>query len=81
MGVIPVVVLLYVVLTPVSILTYCIGHTAIPAPYTVYNTTRVGIHICVYTQGKGVGVFMARTQSSTLGLYIQIYIKIYKGPH
>jgi hypothetical protein len=46
MGVIPVVVLLYVVLTPVGILTYCIEYTAIPAHMYVHNTTRVGIHRC-----------------------------------
>jgi hypothetical protein len=54
MGVIPVVVLLYVVLTTMGILTYCIGYTAIPAHIYVHNPIRVGIHICVYTQERGV---------------------------
>jgi hypothetical protein len=63
---ITVVALLYVVLTPVGILTYCIGHTAIPAHIYAHNTTRVGVHICVYTQGKGVAQFMNRTRSYTL---------------
>ena len=41
------------------VLMYRVGGTAIPAPYTVYNTTRVDIHICVYTQEKGVGQELA----------------------
>jgi len=55
MGIIPAVVLLYVVLTPVGILMYCIGHTAIPPHIYVHIPIRVGVHIRVYTQGKGVG--------------------------
>ena len=58
--------LLYVVLTTAGVLTYYVlntliyrriyvGHAAVPPHIYVHNTTRVGIHICVYTQETGVG--------------------------
>ena len=74
--------LLYVVLTTVGILTYCIGHTAIPAHIYVHIPIRVGVHICVYTQGKGVAQFMARTRSYTpdsIYLY-KVYLDIIRAP-
>ena len=83
---IPAVVLLYMVLTPVRILTYYIlttilyrhiyvGHAAVPPPYYVYIPIRVGIHICVYTQETGVAYQTELLQKPTPTLYIQIYYR------
>jgi hypothetical protein len=35
--------------------TYARGPAVVRVYYHVHNTTRVGVHICVYTQEKGVG--------------------------
>ena len=77
MGVIPAVVLLYVVLTPVGVLTYCIGHTAIPPHIYVHIPIRVGIHIAWRAQETGVGQHIKLLRSYTIDLvytYITKYI-------
>ena len=58
------------------ILMYRVGGTAVPAPYTVYNTMRVSVHICVYTQEKGVGQQIKLVQLSTIDL---VYTNIYEA--
>jgi hypothetical protein len=79
---------LYMVLTPVRILTYhilttilyrriSVGHTAVPPPYYVYIPIRVGIHICVYTQETGVWYHTKLLRLYTIDLvytYIMKYI-------
>jgi hypothetical protein len=84
--IIPAVAPLYMVLTPVRVLTYYIlttilyrrisvGHAAVPPPYYVYIPIRVGIHICVYTQETGVAYQTELLQKPTPTLYIQIYYR------
>ena len=83
---IPAVVLLYMVLTPVRILTHYIlttilyrhmyvGYAAVPPHIYVYIPIRVGIHICVYTQETGVAYQTELLQKPTPTLYIQIYYR------
>ena len=59
---------------------YRVGHAAAVRRGYVYNTTRVNIHMACICEEKGVGYHIELLRSSTIGLYIQIYIKIYKGP-
>jgi hypothetical protein len=64
------------------VLMYIWGGTAIPAPYTVYNTTRVGVHIACICERKGVGTFTTRKRSYTIDciyLYL-IYVDIIRAP-
>jgi hypothetical protein len=49
------------------VLMYIWGGTAIPAPYTVYNTTRVGVHIACICERKGVYLYL-------------IYVDIIRAP-
>ena len=83
---IPAVVLLYMVLTPVRILTHYIlttilyrhmyvGYAAVPPHIYVHIPIRVGIHICVYTQETGVAYQTELLQKPTPTLYIQIYYR------
>ena len=60
--------------------TYARGPVAVRVYHPIYNTTRVNIHMACICEEKGVGYHMELLRSSTLGEYIQIYIKIYKGP-
>jgi len=57
------------------------GHAAAVRRGYVYNTTRVDIHMACICEEKGVGYHIELLRSSTIGAYIQIYIKIYKSPH
>ena len=64
------------------VLMYRVGGTAIPAPYTVYNTTRVGVHMACICERKGVGTFTTRKRSYTIDciyLYL-IYVDIIRAP-
>ena len=88
MDIIPAVAPLYMVLTPVRVLTYYIlntiiylrvyiGHAAVPPHIYVHIPIRVGIHICVYTQETGVWYHTKLLRLYTIDLvytYIMKYI-------
>ena len=88
MDIIPAVAPLYMVLTPVRVLTYHIlntliyrriyvGHAAVPPLYYVHIPIRVGIHICVRTQETGVWYHTKLLRLYTIDLvytYIMKYI-------
>ena len=66
--------LLYVILTTYLLHTeYYIIHD-IPAPYHIYNTTRVNVHIWWHAQRNGVAWFKARTRVYAIDC-IYLYFK------
>ena len=61
---------------------YLYRYAHVPPHIYRYNTTRVDVHICVYTQGKGVAQFMTRTRFYTIDcIYLyNVYLDIMKPP-